>query len=178
MEEQYLIIVGTNRNNSNSRRVADYYQYILAQKGIEADILDLRLLPPDILVTALYENTGKNADFDLGFQQVISPATKLVYVIPEYNGSFPGVLKLFTDCLKFPDSLRGKKAALVGISSGTQGAALAISHYGDILSYLGVNVLGQRVRIPGIEGVLAEGLDNHATYKELLKLQSGLLMDF
>ena len=40
---------------------------------------------------------------------------KFVIIVPEYNGSFPGVLKTFFDGLKFPSTFTDKNCALVGI---------------------------------------------------------------
>ena len=134
------IISGTNRFDSISSLVADYYKQILDKKGEENQILDLSTLPKDFIYSALYENTGKNEAFN-AFQAVIDISDKLVFVVPEYNSSFPGVLKAFIDGLRFPSSFSGKKGALVGISSGAQGAGLALSHLTDILHYLGMHIM-------------------------------------
>lgn len=144
------IVVSTNRVNSLSKAVAIYYQSILAQKNIESQLLDLAQLPVDFAFSALYQNNGKNPAFNK-FQQVIAQSEKFVFIVPEYNGSFPGVLKTFIDGLQFPASFKDKKCALVGISSGVQGGAVALSHFSDILNYLGMHVLALRLKLGNIE---------------------------
>lgn len=165
-----LIIAGTNRSNSISQKIALVYQSKLKSINIESEILNLADLPKDFLFSALYENGGKNPEFNPIRDKVMS-YQKFVFVVAEYNGSFPGVLKAFIDGLKYPDSFRGKKAALVGLSSGVQGGALALSHLNDVLSYLGANVLGERVKLYKIEENFKEGEIINPTFNQLLDLQ-------
>jgi len=141
------IISGTNRPGSNTLKVAKYYQSVLAQKGQESSIFDLTQLPDNLLVTDLY---GKRSEAFEAIQQLVTETTKFLFVIPEYNGSFPGVLKAFIDACDFPNSFYDKKAALVGISSGKYGNIRGIDHFGGVCSYLHLNVLPLRIHIPMI----------------------------
>jgi chromate reductase len=171
------IIVGTNRPNAWSRIIADLYAEMLQQNGQRVQILDLQELPPDFIFTALYEHTGKNEAFN-AVSALISASEKIVFILPEYNGSFPGVLKAFIDGLAYPNTFRDKKAALVGISNGTQGGLLAMSHLTDILNYLGMHVLASKVRIPQIQDHLVNGKLVTPFYLELLETQSRQLLNF
>ena len=73
-------------------------QSILNTKGETSQIVDLVDLPGDFVANALYENNGKNADFN-ALREKVQSSDKLVFVVPEYNGSFPGILKTFIDGL-------------------------------------------------------------------------------
>ena len=117
------IIVGTNRVEAVSRQVAEYYQALLTQRNTPHQLLDLHQLPADFLTTALYENNGQNEAFNV-LSTMVADSEKLVFIVPEYNGSFPGVLKTFIDGLTYPSPLQDKKCALVGLSSGCRAAAL------------------------------------------------------
>ena len=171
------IVVGTNRKNSLSRTIARYYQDILTRHEAQSTILDLSGLPADFIVSALYENFGKNELFN-EYRHQIEQADKFVFIVPEYNNSFPGVLKAFIDGLKYPEGLRGKKAALVGLSAGTQGGALALSHLNDVFSYLGVNVLALRVKLAQLKSYMKDGQIDNLLYNELLDLQARQIIDF
>jgi len=149
------IIVGTNRKDSVSQYVAIQYAAILKEKGEESVIFNLQDLPHDFIKSALYENVGKNAAFNK-VRTLMNESKKFVFVIPEYNGSFPGVLKAFIDGLDRSKALTDKKCALIGISSGDQGAGIALSHFNDILNYCGTNVLAYRIRIPKIDDVMTD----------------------
>ena len=157
------IIVGTNRTDSVSSTLADYYQALLKERNAPSQILDLSNLPPDFIFSALYDNTGKNTAFN-ELTGMLRQSEKFVFVVPEYNASFPGVLKAFIDGMDYPNPLRGKKAALVGISSGYQGATLALSHLTDILNYLGMHVLAQKLKLAKIEENMTENTLKNKLY--------------
>jgi chromate reductase len=172
-----VIIVGTNRPNSTSRRLAEYYQQILSDLQETSVILDLVQLPHDFTVSALYHNSGKNDAFN-SLKELLDDAQKFVFIVPEYNGSYPGVLKAFIDGLPYPNSFVNKKAALVGISSNMQGAALALSHLNDVFSYLGMNTLALRVKLAEIKTHFKEGTITKPLYKELLEMQAEQIIRF
>jgi NAD(P)H-dependent FMN reductase len=103
---------------------------------------------------------------------------KFVFIIPEYNGSFPGVLKAFIDGLEYPSSFKNKKCALIGISSGLQGGGLALSHMTDIFNYLGMNVLALKPKLARIEANFNGEEITDKLYNQLLEEQVELLMNF
>jgi len=164
------IVVGTNRTDSTSEQVAFYYQSLLAEHQAESQIINLIDLPQDFVFSALYKNSGKNAQFNL-LRQSILEAERYVFIVPEYNGSFPGVLKAFIDGMPYPSPFENKKIALVGLSSGVQGGALALSHLTDIFSYLNGNVLGTRVKLIQVEKNMADGKITNTLYNQLLNSQ-------
>ncbi len=171
------IVVGTNRINSVSRQVANYYQSIIQEKGISAEIVDLVDLPHDFTGTALYENNGNNAIFNT-MRDKVQSAEKLIFIVPEYNGSFPGILKTFIDGLKYPQGVRDKKAALVGISSGVQGGVFAMSHLTDIFNYLGMHVFALKPKLAGIERNFSNGKVTNQLYNELINNQIDKFIEF
>jgi len=171
------IIVGTNRRRSRSKEVAVFYQKLLADLQVESQILDIAELPDDFIRTALYENNGKNESFNV-YRQQMKEADKYVFIVPEYNGSFPGALKVFIDGLGYPSELLHKKAALVGISDGVQGGALALSHLIDIFNYLGMNTLAQRVKIPFMKKNFIDSEIKDKLINQLIHEQAELLVKF
>ena len=172
------ILAGTNRPNSRARHIANYYRTVLTSLHAESQILDLAELPADVMGTALYHNVGTNPDFNR-LSGMLDAGPKLVIIVPEYNASYPAALKAFIDGLTYPSGLHGKKAALVGLSSGGQGGLLAMAHLTDVLMYLGTAVLPQRVRLPFINQDLnpEHGL-NHDLSRQLLREQATALLNF
>lgn len=171
------IVVGTNRKDSVTQQVALQYADILKGKGVESTIFNLQDLPHDFIKSALYENVEKNKQFNQTRTQ-INQAQKFVFVIPEYNGSFPGVLKAFIDGLDRASALADKKCALIGISAGDQGAGLALSHFADILNYCGTNVLAYRLRIPMIGNIMTDNKISNQDYIARIHKQAQKLIDF
>lgn len=141
------IISGTNREGSNTLKLAEYYHRQLSEKGFDSEILSLCELPDDLINSDLY---GKRSEAFQSIQERISVSSKFIFVIPEYNGSFPGVLKTFIDACSFPESFFGKKAALVGLSSGKYGNIRGIDHFTGICHYINMHVLPLRIHIPNI----------------------------
>jgi chromate reductase, NAD(P)H dehydrogenase (quinone) len=171
------IIVGTNREPANSRHIAQIYTDILTTKGVSSEIIDLADLPEDFIFSALYKNNGKNEAFNR-FRQQMKESQKFVFLVPEYNGSYPGVLKAFIDGMEYPGTFRGKKAALVGLSSGGQGGGLAVSHFTDVLNYCGTHVLAFKPKMPFIEKHLEGQKITNDAYLKDLALQAEQLIGF
>ena len=170
------LLVGTNRPASRARRIASIYTSLLAELGAESQLLDLAELPSDFVASALYANAGTHPGFNR-LAGLLDASNKLVIITPEYNGSFPGVLKAFIDGLPYPGGIQGKRAALIGLSSGGQGGLLAMSHLTDILMYLGTTVLPQRVRLPFIDKDLTpENELRHELSRQMLREQAEALL--
>lgn len=150
------IISSTNRTNSRTLKVSVYYKDLLESNGVESRIIDLSLLPEDFAFSALYHNQGKNELFNV-FSRQINESNKFVFVVPEYNGSFPGILKTFIDGMDYPGGFRDKKCAMVGVSAGVMGGALALSHLTDICHYLNMHVLPSKPRLARLDTIFQEG---------------------
>jgi chromate reductase len=83
--------------------------------------------------------------------ELITQTDKFLFIIPEYNGSFPGVLKVFIDACDFPASFYEKKAALVGVSSGKYGNIRGIDHFTGVCHYLNLHVMPLKLHIANIK---------------------------
>lgn len=153
------IIAGTNRAGSSTLKLARYYQHKLIEKGIETTLISLEDLPDNFLKSDLY---GKRST---GFEPIlkqVNASDKFIFIIPEYNGSFPGALKVFVDACDFPGSFYDKKAALVGISSGKYGNIRGVDHFTGVCNYMNMHVFSLKLHIPfirkelNVEGNLTE----------------------
>jgi len=142
------IIAATNRPNSNTLKVAKYYQQQLKQKGVESNLFSLEHLPVDVLNTDMF---GKRSTAFQKIQDLISNTDKFLFVMPEYNGSYPGVLKVLIDACNFPDSFYDKKTALVGLSSGKYGNIRGVDHFTGVCHYIHLHILPLRIHIPNIK---------------------------
>lgn len=166
-----VVVAGTNRAQSLSAQLAEYYVTLLHQYDSKARVLALTDLPVHFIATALYQYNGQDPAFNR-LREVVEAAQKYVFVVPEYNGSFPGVLKAFIDGLKFPGTFTGKKCAIVGVSQGTQGGTLAMSHLTDIFHYLGMHVYPLKPRLSGIQDRQLATVLANPHYVQLLEEQA------
>lgn len=162
------IISATNRPNSNTLKIAKNYAQLMEKQGVESKIFSLERLPKDFIATDLYNSRSEN--FQQLLDEYIVPAKKLVFIVPEYNGSFPGILKTFIDAIH-PDINRGKMVALVGVSSGRAGNLRGLDHLSGILHYLGIHILPNKQPISSVLTLLDEDgtLKDENTIKVLEK---------
>jgi NAD(P)H-dependent FMN reductase len=150
-----LIISGSNRPDSNTLRVARIVASRYQKIGVPAEIYSLEQLPPEVFLPDAYVN--KPAPF-VEVQQRVLESPGLHVVTPEYNGSFPGVLKYFIDLLKFPESFQDKPVAFVGIAAGSWGGLRAVEQLQMVFGYRNAHVYPDRVFVPNIAAQLnAEG---------------------
>ncbi|OJU76556.1 MAG: hypothetical protein BGO09_15475 [Bacteroidetes bacterium 47-18] len=134
------IISGTNRPGSKTRQIAAHYQGILNEKGIAHQLLSLEMLD------AVIRNDTVRELEDV----FLKPADKFIFIIPEYNGSFPGVLKLLFDITDIKSAWHYKKALLTGIADGRAGNLRGLDHLTNVLNYLKVNVYFNKLPISRI----------------------------
>jgi chromate reductase, NAD(P)H dehydrogenase (quinone) len=104
-----------------------------------------------------------------------------VYIVPEYNGGFPGVLKLFLDACsvrEYKKTFKGKKAALVGIATGRAGNLRGLEHLTGILNHVGTVVLPNRLPISSIEKLMDDDgiIRDPATLKVIEKQMDEFLL--
>lgn len=148
------IIVGTNRPGSNTRKVASEVAEIYSVTlGAQASLLDLGTLPPEYFTPAAYAE--KPATF-APFSRAIIDSDGLVFVVPEYNGSMPGVLKYFIDGWKYPESFEHRPVCYVGLSAGGTGGVRGLEHLSQIMAYRNTFQFPERMFLPGITDLLDE----------------------
>jgi NAD(P)H-dependent FMN reductase len=147
------VISGTNRPGSNTRKIAVLIEDMIRETGHEVALLDLHAIPDDVFASSSY---ASKPDSFAVFQDQILAAEGVLTVVPEYNGSFPGVLKYFIDMLRFPESLYEMPAAFIGISSGRWGGLRAVEHLEMVFQYRHAHLFGRRCFIPGVGRILDE----------------------
>ena len=164
------LLSGTNRPDSNTRKVVGELATFYAAAGHPVDILDLAELPQEIFHPSSYET--KPASF-ARFNEAILASDGVHIVTPEYNGGLPGVLKYFIDMLKFPEAFIHRPVAFTGLSAGRWGALRPVEQLSAIFSYRNAHLFPDRVFLPGIDDLLSpEGKVTDADSIKRLKAQA------
>ncbi len=163
------IISGTDRPNSNTRMVAGYLQSLYQEQKTEARILDLCELN---LVDAQGGGYfgGAKGTFKTLLDRV-NQAHGLVMVVPEYNGSYPGILKLFIDYWKYPESFEKRPVAFVGLGF-RWGGLRPVEHLQQVFGYRNAFSFPNRVFITNIKDALKDGRPVDPMTVDLLKTQT------
>ncbi len=154
----YTIISGTNRVGSHTEKVAFEYQRLLKEKNIDADIFSLKNL--DVLT--------RTPEFLKIENEILIPTQKFIFILPEYNGTFPGVLKAMIDNSDIKKVWYHKKALLTGISTGRAGNLRGMDHLSASLNYLKMDVHHNKLPISVIDKVMdSDGRLNDETIKAI-----------
>lgn len=170
------VIAGTNRPGSATRKVAKQYHDLLLQRYDTVGFLSLEEVPHDIAYTDLWVQRSERLTSII--LQHIEPASKFVFVMPEYNGGFPGVLKTFIDAVP-PPAFYGKYAGLIGVSSGATGALRPMDQFTNVLNYLRVNVLWHKPKLSNINQLMnSEGVVVDHRAVQLLNEHADLMVNF
>lgn len=178
-----LAIVGSLRTESYNRQLADAAQHMLAESNpdVSFEILDWAEVPlfnqdiefPTPPAVAQVRDAVKGAD-------------GIWFFTPEYNHSYPGVLKNLIDWLSRPVSeteghvLAGKPAAFCGTSIGMSGSTHAQEFLIPLLSFVNMQIMNSpRLVLPHIGNQINEKgqlvLDSSAPY---LKRQAEAFLTF
>lgn len=171
--KKIVVVSCTNRPNSNTLKVSKIYAEILKSKQLDVKILDFCDLPENI---AFSETFGKRSElYTKLIADFVSPVTRFIFVVPEYNGSFPGILKIFLDSMHTKE-WNGKYACLVGIADGRAGNLRGLEHLTGILQYLKMHVYHDKLPISIVNKVMdGEGNFSDAQMKTCLNQVEGFL---
>ena len=169
------VICATHRPQNQTLAVVNKYADILEELGEEVQVLKMDDLPEDFMVTNTFGKPSHRLEEVVS--KWITPSEKLVIVSPEYNGSYPGVFKVFLDAVP-PKTWKGKKAALVGVASGRAGNLRGMDHLTDVLHYLRVEVFSLKIPISRLDALLQEGEMVDAATLNVLKMQAEEFLRF
>jgi len=160
------IIAGTNRSKSNTIKVARSCHEILVGLNCESQIFSLEALPKDFFFAELYGEQSES--FQRLLEKYIHSADQIIFVIPEYHGSFPGVLKAFMDALNGED-VENKKAFLVGVASGHAGGLRPLGQFTEVLHHLKMEVYSRKPKLSGIDKLVDEDRITESAALDTLK---------
>lgn len=142
------VISGTARPDSYTLRLAGHYHRLFQERGQHTHLLSLEDLPvwdrtPELLAVETL---------------LLIPSERFVFVMPEYNGSFPGRLKTMIDNSDIKKCWWGKKAMLTGLADGRAGNLRGLEHMTGILQYMHVHVYWDKLPLSRIsEEIDADG---------------------
>jgi NAD(P)H-dependent FMN reductase len=164
----YTIISGTNRIGSYTERVAAEYKRLLQEQNVESRIFSL--VNVDVL--------NRGPEFLKIEKELLIPTQKFIFILPEYNGTFPGVLKAMIDNSDIRKVWYYKKALLTGVSTGRAGNLRGMDHLSASLHYLKMNVHHNKLPISVIDKIMdADGHLNDDTIK-VINEQLAEFIDF
>lgn len=154
------IISGTNRKDSKTAIVAKHYADSIDPKTTQTvHLILLDEIQGELLHADMYNPEAMTDKLKELQDNTILPADKFIFILPEYNGSYPGIVKLFLDAISvrnYKGNFVGKKALLVGVASGRAGCLRGMDHLNGTLNHVGVTVHPNKLPLSSIESLLDE----------------------
>lgn len=125
MNKTVTIIVGSFRKGSFNQTLGDYIKIILENKDLSVDFLNYKNLP------ILEQDTEFSNPIEIKeIRKQIEKSDGLIIISPEYNGSYPALLKNLLDWLSrpvikndysTPTVINGKCVSVASVAGSTAG---------------------------------------------------------
>lgn len=142
------VLLGTVRKGRASAHAARFVvDRIGARAGVETALLDIATLP-------LRTDDAGEATKDPALAETLTRADALVLVSPEYNHSFPGLLKHVLD--GYLKEYVHKAVGVVGVSAGVFGGTRGIQDLLPVLRELGLVTIFWDVNVGPVSQVFDE----------------------
>src|SRR5215831_8053320 len=124
------VILGTSRQGRATEHAAAFvFDQVSKRNDIRSELVDIRHLRLPI------DDAGE-AIKDAGFSALVEKSDALILVVPEYNHSFPGLLKHVLDT-NLKEYIH-KAVGVCGVSAGPFGGARMIQSLVPVLRELGL----------------------------------------
>jgi NAD(P)H-dependent FMN reductase len=124
------LILGTARQGRESEHAARFvFERAKARAGVETEFIDVRTLPMKL------DDAGEQMK-DPKFAATIERCDGLIIVTPEYNHSFPGLLKHALD-MNLKEYIH-KAVGICGVSAGAFGGSRVIESLLPVMRELGL----------------------------------------
>lgn len=142
------LILGTARQGRESEHAARFvFERTKGRAGVETEFIDIRTLPMKL------DDAGEQMK-DPKFGATIERCDGLIIVTPEYNHSFPGLLKHALDmCLK---EYIHKAVGICGVSAGAFGGARVIESLLPVMRELGMVTIFEDVNFGRVGSLFDE----------------------
>jgi chromate reductase len=166
MTARVAVIVGSLRNDSLNRKVAEAIAR-LAHGKLEFQFLQIGELP-------LY-NQDMEADLPapvVRFKAEIEAADAVLFVTPEFNRTIPAALKNAIEWGSRPwgkNSWIGKPGAMIGVTPGVIGTAVAQAHLRSVATVLDIPLMVQpEIYLNYRDGMIVDGEIAEPALRDLL----------
>ena len=142
------LILGTARQGRESEHAAQFvFDRIKARAGVETEFIDVRTLPMKL------DDAGEQMK-DPKFAATIDRCDGLIIVTPEYNHSFPGLLKHALD-MNLKEYIH-KAVGICGVSAGPMGGSRVIESLLPVMRELGLVTIFEDVNFGRIGSLFDE----------------------
>ena len=142
------VLLGTARQGRQSEHVARFvFEQTKKRVDVETDLIDVREIPMRL------DDEGEQMK-DPAFSKIIDRCDGLIIVTPEYNHSFPGLLKHALD-MNLKEYIH-KAVGICGVSAGPFGGARVIEGLLPVMRELGLVAIFEDVNFGTVGSLFNE----------------------
>lgn len=148
-----LVFAGSTRADSLNKKLARAAAEELRNAGLDITLADLSDYPMPLYDGDVEAAQGLPPNAKR-FKELLRAHDAVAIASPEYNGSFPALLKNAIDWVSRPEpgeprlaAFAGKKALLLSASPGPGGGRRAMRHLRELLEMIGVSVIAAHAAI-------------------------------
>ena len=149
------ILVGTDRTQSMSSKVARFIEPMYQSQGVPTGIMKLEDVGLNQLDGSHYSGKKPKPKKLVEAVDQLLKADGLVVVCPEYNGSMPGALKYFIDYWKYPESFEYRPVCFIGLG-GRFGGLRPVEHLQQVFGYRNAFIYPDRVFLSNVQKLIKE----------------------
>lgn len=139
-----VVVCGTNRKGALSRLLAAEVAQTYRSRNATVDLIDMAELPAAALAETAYSEPSPAVT---SLVDRFLKSDGAAFVVPEYNGSYPGVLKLFVDMLPYPGGFDSRPCAFIGLAAGQFHGLRAVEHFQGVAGYRNAHMFPRRLFI-------------------------------
>jgi NAD(P)H-dependent FMN reductase len=149
MEKLFIpVILGTVRQGRLSEPIANYiYSQVQQYAEVETELIDIRALPMSM------ENAGPDAKIP-ELSATMERADAYIIVTPEYNHTYPGLLKHMLD-LNYQEYLH-KAVGVCAVSAGPFGGVRAVEALLPTLKAFGLSTIVSDLNFGNVKDLIEE----------------------
>ena len=145
-----LIISGSIRTGRKSHDVAVELQKRFVSQGLQdTHVLDLAVYTLPVLEEKYLPGNNYMPEGLTDIQQMLDAADAMIFLSPEYHGSYTGALKNAVDY--FWKEFQRKPIGVVAVASGRMGGINASSHMQQLILSLGAFPMPYKLLIPTVQ---------------------------
>ena len=177
-----LAFSGSARKASYNQAVAAAAAKLAEQQGAEVTLVNLADYAMPIFNEDEEAATGMPANAR-AFKELLMSHDAFIIVSPEYNSSYPALLKNAIDWARRMEegekplqAFKGKNALIMAYSSGAIGGMRVLVVLRMLLANIGINVLPAQKAISKVDSLIEDGvLTDEKTLKQVGNLVAGLI---
>jgi NAD(P)H-dependent FMN reductase len=139
------LVLGTARENNSSKKIFELSKEYLLEKD------DIEVIPVDV-TDYLFGKTitlNDNAEAIGPWKDIVEESDAVVFVVPEYNHSYPGELKILIDSLY--NEYKEKVAGIISTSMGPYAGVRVVEELKNVLHTVNFKVALKAVNIPNVQ---------------------------